>query len=86
MNKVIISGKIIDIQYKLVDAGKVYAIAFINLKLEKSKEPIKIICKNDMADNIFRKYINGMELVIEGSLQKTKKGIIVNAKYTEEVY
>lgn len=86
MNKVIILGKIIDIQYKLVDVGKIYAIAFINLKLNKSENAIKIMCKNDIADNIYRKFINGMEILIEGNLQMTKKGIIVNANYVEKVF
>ena len=32
MNKVILSGKILEIKYRLVDRGKVYGIAFVTIK------------------------------------------------------
>lgn len=38
MNKVYIMGKIKSIKYGLVDKGKIYAIAILNLKVKKSKK------------------------------------------------
>ena len=50
MNRIIISGRIKSIDYRLVDKGKVYAISFIELQNEKSKENLQVIAKNGMAD------------------------------------
>ena len=43
MNRIIISGCIKNIDYRLVDKGKVYAILFIELQNEKSEENIQVI-------------------------------------------
>lgn len=50
MNRIIISGCIKNIDYRLVDKGKVYAILFIELQNEKSEANIQVIAKNGMAD------------------------------------
>ena len=43
MNRIIISGCIKNIDYRLVDKGKVYAILFIELQNEKSEANIQVI-------------------------------------------
>ena len=45
MNLVIILGEILNIEYKIIDKGKVYAIAFSEIKIEMEKTKIKVIFK-----------------------------------------
>ena len=85
MNKVIIAGTIRNQTYKLVDKGKVYAIIFIKLKVEKVKEEIEIIAKNNIADFMYRTYKIGYKILIEGYLQKTKEGLIVVVNNVEKI-
>ncbi len=85
MNKVIIAGTICNQTYKLVDKGKVYAIIFIKLKVEKVKEEIEIIAKNNIADFMYRTYKIGDKILIEGYLQKTKEGLIVVVNNVEKI-
>ena len=85
MNKVIIAGTIRNQTYKLVDKGKVYAIIFIKLKVEKVKEEIEIIAKNNIADFMYRTYKIGDKILIEGYLQKTKEGLIVVVNNVEKI-
>ena len=73
MNRIIISGCIKNIDYRLVDKGKVYAILFIELQNEKSEENIQVIAKNGMADFIYRKFEIESNILIEGYIQKTRK-------------
>lgn len=85
MNKVIIAGTICNQTYKLVDKGKVYAIIFIKLKVEKVKEEIEIIAKNNIADFMYRTYKIGDKILIEGYLQKTKERLIVVVNNVEKI-
>ncbi len=85
MNKIIVSGIINNIEYKLVDKGKVYAIVFIKLEVRKVSENILIISKNNKADEFYRNYIIGDEILIEGYLRKTKKDIIIVARDFEKI-
>lgn len=85
MNKVIIAGTIRNQTYKLVDKGKVYAIIFIKLKVEKIKEEIEIIAKNNIADFMYRTYKIEDKILIEGYLQKTKEGLIVVVNNVEKI-
>ena len=85
MNKVIIAVTICNQTYKLVDKVKVYAIIFIKLKVEKVKEEIEIIAKNNIADFMYRTYKIGDKILIEGYLQKTKEGLIVVVNNVEKI-
>lgn len=84
MNLVIILGEILNIEYKIIDKGKVYAIAFSEIKIEMEKTKIKVIFKNDMADEIFRNKKMGDKILIKGRLQNTKNGLYIIAKNIEE--
>ena len=68
MNKVIIAGTICNQTYKLVDKGKVYAIIFIKLKVEKTGE-------------VKQEENSSIENQIVTQVQKIKK---VNTKKIEE--
>ena len=45
MNLVIILGEILNIEYKIIDKGKVYAIAFSEIKIEMEKQKSKLFLK-----------------------------------------
>ena len=83
MNRIIISGCIKNIDYRLVDKGKVYAILFI--ELQKSEANIQVIAKNGMADLIYRKFEIESNILIEGYIQKTRKNLIVVIRNAEEL-
>ena len=83
MNRIIISGCIKNIDYRLVDKVKVYAILFIELQNEKSEANIQVIAKNGMADLIYRKF--EIDILIEGYIQKTRKNLIVVIRNAEEL-
>lgn len=85
MNLVIISGKIIKINYKIVDTGNVYAIAFIELKIDEKKDVIQIIAKNDRADEVFRKFNVEDRILVQGYLQYTKYGILIIANNIDKI-
>lgn len=53
MNKIIIDGKIVNINYNLVSSGKIFSIAFVSLKIIDNF-PIKIIFINQLADKILK--------------------------------
>lgn len=73
MNRIIISGRIKSIDYRLVDKGKVYAISFIELQNEKSKENLQVIAKNGMADLIYRKFEIESNILIDGLYTENPK-------------
>ena len=81
MNKVILSGKILEIKYILVDKGKVCGIAFVMLK--ENENNIQLIFVNKLADKIFREYQTGNYILVEGKVMKAKANLIVRVK---EVY
>ena len=81
MNRIIISGCIKNIDYRLVDKGKVYAILFIELQNEKSEANIQVIAKNGMADLIYRKFEIESNILIEGYIQN----LIVVIRNAEEL-
>lgn len=85
MNRIIISGRIKNIDYRLVDKGKVYAISFIELQNEKSKENLQVIAKNGMADLIYRKFEIESNILIEGYIQKTRKNLMVIIRSVEKL-
>lgn len=85
MNRIIISGCIKNIDYRLVDKGKVYAISFIELQNEKSKENLQVIAKNGMADLIYRKFEIESNILIEGYIQKTRKNLMVIIRSVEKL-
>ena len=85
MNRIIISGCIKNIDYRLFDKGKVYAILFIELQNEKSEANIQVIAKNGMADLIYRKFEIESNILIEGYIQKTRKNLIVVIRNAEEL-
>lgn len=85
MNRIIISGRIKSIDYRLVDKGKVYAISFIELQNEKSKENLQVIAKNGMADLIYRKFEIESNILIEGYIQKTRKNLMVIIRSVEKL-
>ena len=64
MNRIIISGCIKNIDYRLVDKGKVYAILFIELQNEKSEENIQVIAKNGIV------VIRNVEKLENGEMDK----------------
>lgn len=84
MNLVIIFGEILSIEYKIIDKGKIYAIAFSEIKIEMEKTKIRVIFKNDIADEIFRNKKKGDKILIKGKLQNTKNGLYVIAKNIED--
>ncbi len=81
MNKVILSGKILEIKYKLVDKGKVCGIAFVMLK--ENENNVQLIFVNKLADKIFREYQTGNYILVEGKVMKAKENLVVRVK---EVY
>ena len=85
MNRAIISGKINDIEYKLVDKGKIYALIIIKLEVEKCEKNILIIGKNKLADDIYRKYHIYDNIIINGYLKKTKDDVIIILKDIEKM-
>ena len=85
MNRIRRSGRIKSIDYRLVDKGKVYAISFIELKNEKSKENLQVIAKNGMADLIYRKFEIESNILIEGYIQKTRKNLMVIIRSVEKL-
>ena len=85
MNRIIISGCIKNIDYRLVDKGKVYAISFIELQNEKSQENLQVIAKNGMADLIYRKFEIESNILIEGYIQKTRKNLMVIIRSVEKL-
>ena len=85
MNRIITSGRIKSIDYRLVDKGKVYAISFIELQNEKSKENLQVIAKNGMADLIYRKFEIESNILIEGYIQKTRKNLMVIIRSVEKL-
>lgn len=85
MNRIIISGRIKSIDYRLVDKGKVYAISFIELQNEKSKENLQVIAKNGMADLIYQKFEIESNILIEGYIQKTRKNLMVIIRSVEKL-
>ena len=85
MNRIIISGCIKNRDYRLVDKGKVYAISFIELQNEKSKENLQVIAKNGMADLIYRKFEIESNILIEGYIQKTRKNLMVIIRSVEKL-
>lgn len=85
MNLVILTGKISNIKYGLVDKGKIYSIAFIDIEVLKSKMPIQIICKNNEADYVYRNMNNGTNIILEGTIHQIKEKIIVFARKTEKI-
>lgn len=85
MNRIIISGRIKSIDYRLFDKGKVYAISFIELQNEKSKENLQVIAKNGMADLIYRKFEIESNILIEGYIQKTRKNLMVIIRSVEKL-
>ena len=85
MNRIIISGRIKSIDHRLVDKGKVYAISFIELQNEKSKENLQVIAKNGMADLIYRKFEIESNILIEGYIQNTRKNLMVIIRSVEKL-
>ena len=75
MNKVYIMGKIKSIKYGLVDKGKIYAIAILNLKVKKSKNYITVICKNENADFVYRFANVNYNIVLDGTLRQVNNSI-----------
>ena len=67
MNKVILSGKILEIKYRLVDRGKVYGIAFVTIK--ERENIIQLIMVNRLADKIFREFQIGDYILVEGKIK-----------------
>lgn len=78
MNKIIIAGKIIDIDYKLVDKGKIFGISFSRIKIENESE-IKVIFINDLADQILRDYNINDNIVVDGFLRAEKGKLFIIA-------
>lgn len=85
MNRVIVSGKINSLEYKLVDRGNIYALIVIKLKVEKCKGDIVIIGKNRLADDIYREYQVYDKIIINGFLRKIKEDIIIVLKDIEKI-
>lgn len=85
MNLVIISGKIIKIEYKIIDKGKVYAMAFIKMENDTTRDIIQLIAKNDNADEVFRKFNVGDRVLVQGHLQSIKNGIVVIVKNIDKI-
>lgn len=81
MNEVFLMGSILSIEYNLIDRGKIYAIAFVNLKVNKNV--IKLISKNSMADYIYSHIQEKDKVIIRGCLMDTKKGLYVNIETIE---
>ena len=73
MNEVFLLGTIIKIKYNIVDRGKIYAIAFIDLETENEKDIIKLICKNSKADYVYVNMEEGNKIFVKGSLMKAHK-------------
>lgn len=85
MNLVILSGKISNIKYGLVDRGKIYSIAFLDVKVLKSEMPIQIICKNNEADYVYRNMNIGTNVILEGKIHETKEKFLVFVKKIKEI-
>lgn len=79
INEAMVSGRIQKITYGLVDTGKIYSLAIIKLEIEKCNEAIKVIVKNDLADNIYRKNAVGDIVLVHGHLRKAKKELYIFA-------
>lgn len=84
MNKVILSGKILEIKYRLVDRGKVYGIAFVTIK--ERENSIQLIMVNRLADKIFRGFQIGDYILVEGKIMKSKTNLIVRVKEFQKIY
>lgn len=84
MNKVILSGKILEIKYRLVDRGKVYGIAFVTIK--ERENIIQLIMVNRLADKIFREFQIGDYILVEGKIMKSKTNLIVRVKEFQKIY
>lgn len=78
MNKVILSGKILEITYKLVDRGKVYGIAFVNI--EERENTIQLILVNSLADKMYREFKIGDYIFVEGRIMKSRTNLVVRVK------
>lgn len=86
MNKFYIMGKIKSIKYGLVDKGKIYAIAILNLKVKKSKNYITVICKNENADFVYRFANVNYNIVLDGTLRQVNNSCVVLAKNIETIF
>lgn len=84
MNKVILSGKILEIKYRLVDRGKVYGIAFVTIK--ERENIIQLVMVNRLADKIFREFQIGDYILVEGKIMKSKTNLIVRVKEFQKIY
>lgn len=78
MNKVILSGKILEITYKLVDRGKVYGIAFVTI--EERENLIQLILVNSLADKMYREFKIGDYIFVEGRTMKSRTNLVVRVK------
>ncbi len=76
MNKIIIDGKIVNINYNLVSSGKIFSIAFVSLKIIDNF-PIKIIFINQLADKILKEYKINDLVLIEGKLRAKEEMFII---------
>ena len=86
MNKVILSGKILEIKYRLVDRGKVYGIAFVTIK---EKENIILGAEEKIINleyKIFRGFQIGDYILVEGKIMKSKTNLIVRVKEFQKIY
>ena len=84
MNKVILSGKILEIKYRIVDRGKVYGIAFVTIK--ERENIIQLTMVNRLADKIFRGFQIGDYILVEGKIMKSKTNLIVRVKEFQKIY
>lgn len=79
MNQVIVTGKVIDIDYKLVDKGKIYGIASIKLKIGRTN-CIKVVFLNELADSIYRESPTQHSILVMGYLREIKEKIVIIAE------
>lgn len=88
LNRVFLDGKIIFLDYRLVDRGPIYAMIFmkieastmeedvVNGKKRVSKKILNVVARDYIADYIFQHFKVGRFVNIFGHLRQVKRGYV----------